>query len=181
VAVVRGLHPVDDGSTARDLVRPVEDDLFSLGTEEALAQGRREALLLPRDVRDFGDEPVDEAALRRAVGVALAVSDAPVRFGWLRDQARRRASLDAIGAEHEPPELLVVLGDGSPGAAAAVQALLVALAAEGLGVHWTAADTAAGVDVPPGLLPLGSVAVGVPAEPLRPFSPDDPAAGLLEW
>jgi coenzyme F420-0:L-glutamate ligase/coenzyme F420-1:gamma-L-glutamate ligase len=181
VAVVRGLHPVDDGSTARDLVRPVEDDLFSLGTEEAVAQGRREALLLPRDVRDFGDDPVDETALRRAVGVALAASAAPVRFGWLRDPARRRAYLDAIGAGHEPPELVVVLGDGSPGDAAAVQALLVALAAEGLGAHWTAADTAAGVDVPRGLQPLGAVAVGVPAEPLQPRSPDDPAAGLLEW
>ncbi|GAA5112190.1 coenzyme F420-0:L-glutamate ligase [Pseudonocardia adelaidensis] len=182
VAVVRGLHPVDDGSTARDLVRPVEEDLFSLGTEEAIAQGRREALLLPRDVHDFGDDPVDEAALRRAVGVALAASAAPVRFAWVRDPARRAAFLDAVGAEDEPPELVVVLGDGSPGEDAAVQAFLVAVAAEGLGARWTATDAVDAVgDVPPGLRPLGVAAVGVPAEPLQPRPPGDPGAGLVEW
>lgn len=181
VAVVRGLHPVDDGSTARDLVRPVEEDLFSLGTEEAIARGRREALLLPRDVRDFGDEPVDEAAVRRAVGAALAASATAVRFGWLRDPARRAAYLDAIGDHDGAPELVVVLGDGSPGEDAAVQAFLVALAAEGLGAHWTATDEAAGLDVPPGRRPLGVVALGVPADPLQPLPPGDPAAGLVEW
>jgi dehydro coenzyme F420 reductase / coenzyme F420-0:L-glutamate ligase / coenzyme F420-1:gamma-L-glutamate ligase len=182
VAVVRGLNPVDDGSTARDLVRPVDEDLFSLGTEEAIAQGRREALLLPRDVREFSGDPVDEAALRRAVGVALAASATPVRFGWVRDPARRAAFLAAIGAEAEAPELVVVLGDGSPGEGAAVQAFLVALAAEGLGAHWTAVGAVeAVVDVPPGLQALGVVAVGVPAEPLQPRSPGDPAAGLVEW
>src|SRR6185437_13320299 len=56
VAVVRGLHPLDDGSTARDLVRPLDEDLFRLGTEEALAQGRREAVLLRRSARAFTDE-----------------------------------------------------------------------------------------------------------------------------
>ena len=59
VAVVRGLIPVDDGSTARDLIRPLPDDLFRLGTEEAIDQGRREAVLLRRSSRDFADEPVD--------------------------------------------------------------------------------------------------------------------------
>ncbi len=39
VAVVRGLAPVDDGSTARDLVRPLDEDLFRLGTDEAIAAG----------------------------------------------------------------------------------------------------------------------------------------------
>jgi coenzyme F420-0:L-glutamate ligase/coenzyme F420-1:gamma-L-glutamate ligase len=46
VAVVRGTAPVDDGSVARDLIRSLDDDLFFLGTEEALATGRREAVLL---------------------------------------------------------------------------------------------------------------------------------------
>ena len=41
VAVVRGLPVGDSGSTARDLVRPVDEDLFRLGTEEAVALGRR--------------------------------------------------------------------------------------------------------------------------------------------
>jgi coenzyme F420-0:L-glutamate ligase/coenzyme F420-1:gamma-L-glutamate ligase len=182
VAVVRGLNPVDDGSTARDLVRPVDEDLFSLGTEEAIAQGRREAVLLRYDTRSFSDEPVDEAAVRRAVGVALAEPAPPIRFGWLRDPARRAAFLEAIGAAGEPPELVVVLGNGSPGDGAAVQSFLVALAAEGLGSYWRAIDAVeAVIDVPPGWQPLGVVAVGVPAAPLQPRSPGDPAAGLVEW
>ncbi|PJE19629.1 MAG: coenzyme F420-0:L-glutamate ligase, partial [Mycobacterium sp.] len=40
VAVVRGLNPVDDGSTARQLVRAGTEDLFWLGTAEAIELGR---------------------------------------------------------------------------------------------------------------------------------------------
>ena len=58
VAVVRGLTLRDDGSTARTLLRPGEEDLFWLGTEEALAMGRSQAQLLRRSVRQFSDEPV---------------------------------------------------------------------------------------------------------------------------
>ncbi|MGH3587400.1 MAG: coenzyme F420-0:L-glutamate ligase, partial [Pseudonocardia sp.] len=64
VAVVRGMHPVDDGSTARDLVRPVDEDMFWLGTDEAIARGRREAVLMRRSTRAFTDVPVVAAALR---------------------------------------------------------------------------------------------------------------------
>jgi coenzyme F420-0:L-glutamate ligase/coenzyme F420-1:gamma-L-glutamate ligase len=102
VAVVRGTAPVDDGSTARELVRPLADDMFRLGTEEALAQGRREAVLLRRSVREFAAVAVDAAAVRRAVGVALTAPaphhSTPFRFGWVRDPARRTALLDALAA-----------------------------------------------------------------------------------
>jgi coenzyme F420-0:L-glutamate ligase / coenzyme F420-1:gamma-L-glutamate ligase len=102
VAVVRGMRPVDDGSTARDLVRPLDEDMFWLGTEEAIAQGRREAVLLRRSTREFTAEPVDEAALRRAVGVALTAPaphhSTPIRFAWVRDRERRTALLDAMAA-----------------------------------------------------------------------------------
>ena len=100
VAVVRGMAPVDDGSTARELVRPLADDMFRLGTEEALAQGRRDAVLMRRSVREFADVAVDPAAVRRAVGVALTAPaphhSTPFRFGWVRDPARRAALLDAM-------------------------------------------------------------------------------------
>jgi coenzyme F420-0:L-glutamate ligase/coenzyme F420-1:gamma-L-glutamate ligase len=100
VAVVRGMSIVDDGSTARDLVRPADEDLFRLGTAEAIAQGRREAVLLRRSVRDFAEAPVDPEAMRRAVGVALTAPaphhTKPVRFLWLRDAALRTRLLDAM-------------------------------------------------------------------------------------
>ena len=99
VAVVRGLRPTDDGSAARDLVRPLDDDLFRLGTEEALAQGRREAVLLRRSRSARSPTtPVDLAALRRAVGVALTAPaphhSTPFRFVVVRE--RRTALLDAM-------------------------------------------------------------------------------------
>lgn len=47
VAVVRGLAPdgklPDDGLGSRELVRPAHEDLFRLGTEEAIALGREDA------------------------------------------------------------------------------------------------------------------------------------------
>lgn len=100
VAVLRGLPVTDDGSTARDLVRPVEEDLFRLGTNEAIAQGRREAVLLRRSVREFGDRPVDPELIRRSIGTALTAPaphhTRPVRFGWLRTHSRRVELLDAM-------------------------------------------------------------------------------------
>ena len=44
VAVVRGLSPADDGRGARPLVRPDAEDLFRLGTAEAVEAGRLAAL-----------------------------------------------------------------------------------------------------------------------------------------
>ena len=187
VAVVRGLNPVDDGSTARDLVRPVDEDLFWLGTDEAIARGRREAGLLRHDVGEFTDQPVDEAAVRRAAGVALAVAPT-IRFAWLRGRDRRSALLDE--RLRRAPELVLAFsadgdGDDPMTAGAAVQSFLVALAAEGLGSHWTASidpDVVRGfVDVPPGWRLRGAVGVGVPAEPPGPSAPGDPATGLVEW
>ncbi|UPW05445.1 coenzyme F420-0:L-glutamate ligase [Rhodococcus pyridinivorans] len=100
VAVVRGLGLPDDGSTARALIRSGEDDLFWLGTEEALERGRREALLLRRSVRQFASEPVDPEDLREAVAEALTAPaphhTRPVRFVWVRTEQVRRRLLDRM-------------------------------------------------------------------------------------
>lgn len=100
VAVVRGLSLTDDGSTAQQLLRGGEDDLFWLGTTEALELGRRQALLMRRSIRQFTDLPVDPAMMEEAVAEALTAPaphhTKPVRFVWLADQSRRRELLDQM-------------------------------------------------------------------------------------
>ena len=100
VAVVRGLQLHDDGSSARTLVRAGEEDLFWLGTEEAIALGRSQAQLLRRSVRQFSDEPVDPAVIEAAVAEALTAPaphhTRPVRFVWVQDSEARLALLDAM-------------------------------------------------------------------------------------
>ncbi|HEV3361637.1 MAG TPA: coenzyme F420-0:L-glutamate ligase [Pseudonocardiaceae bacterium] len=238
-AVVRGLSVVDDGSTARDLLRPGNEDLFAIGTAEAIAQGtregRREAVLLRRSIRSFSAEQVDPDTLRRAIAVGLTAPAPhhthPVRFVWVRNRPLRAKLLDAMraawradlrgdGWSEERIDRRVARGEILYGAAelvlpfrvpdgaheypderrgtaeaamftvaagAAVQGLLVALAAEGLGSCWVsstlfAADVVRGVlDLPADWSPLGAVAVGHPADgPLAPREPRGDGEFLVE-
>lgn len=100
VAVVRGLALPDDGSTAARLLRGGEDDLFWLGTNEAIDLGRRQAQLLRRSVRRFAARPVEPELIQDAVAEALTAPaphhTRPARFVWLEDRQRRRALLDAM-------------------------------------------------------------------------------------
>lgn len=233
VAVVRGLRHGDDDSTAADLIRPAAEDMFRLGTAEAIAQGRGEAVLLRRSVRAFRADPVDPEALRRAVGVALTAPaphhSRPIRFVWLADPLTRRRLVDAMAQAwrddlrhdgftddwierrirrgdllRDAPEVLVpcLVLDGAHSypdarrqaaeegmftvaAGAAVQALLVALATEGLGSCWIGSTlfcpdlVRTELALPPGWQPLGAVAVGHPEQPLVPRSARDPDDGLV--
>jgi coenzyme F420-0:L-glutamate ligase/coenzyme F420-1:gamma-L-glutamate ligase len=234
VAVIRGLEIGRNPGMARDLIRPVDEDLFRLGTEEAIDQGHREAVLLRRSVRTFDDTPVDEAALRRAVGAALTAPAPhhthPVRFVHLADRARRARLLDAMkakwredlrgdGLSDERIERRVRRGDLLYGATeivlpfmvldgahsypdtvragaertmftiaagAAVQGLLVALAAEGIGSCWVSSTifcpdvVRSTLDLPDDWAPLGAVAVGHAADgPPFPRVPADPGDYLV--
>ncbi|HEX6352494.1 coenzyme F420-0:L-glutamate ligase [Actinophytocola sp.] len=172
VAVVRGLTIGGPEATARELVRPVEEDLFRLGTEEAIAQGRREAVRLRRPVRSFTDEPVAEESLRRAV----AATD--LGCAHLADRARRKRLLDELRDDvlYQAPEILLtftVRPVAPVEAGGAMRDLQVALAAEGLGSYWVPAALAV-PDLPADWEPLGVVAVGHPADgPLTPRPEND--------
>ncbi|MBS1696541.1 MAG: coenzyme F420-0:L-glutamate ligase [Actinobacteria bacterium] len=233
VAVVRGLPLRDNGSNAHDLVRAGEDDLFWLGTEEALALGRRQAQLLRRSVRRFSAEPVPPEIVEDAVAEALTAPaphhTRPVRFVWVQDAAVRAALLDRMkqkwrsdlagdgrSAEavekrvargdilYAAPELVIpfMVPDGAhsyPDAdrtaaertmftvavGAAVQGLLVALAARGVGSCWIGSTifapdlVRAELDLPPDWEPLGAIAIGYAEQPAGPRDPVAPDNTLL--
>ena len=111
-AVVRGLTVHDDGSNGRTLVRSGQDDLFWLGTAEAIELGRHQAQLLRRSVRTFDPAEVPPALIEAAVAEALTAPaphhTRPVRFVWVRDRPTRVRLLEAMRARWEAD----LIGDG---------------------------------------------------------------------
>ena len=108
VAVVRGLAYDDDrsGAGVRAMVRPADEDMFRLGTDEALSQGAGDPALLVesrRSIRDFRPERVDPARLQRALAAAVTAPaphhTTPWRFVLVDTDEARTALLTAMRSQ----------------------------------------------------------------------------------
>ncbi|HET9893603.1 MAG TPA: coenzyme F420-0:L-glutamate ligase [Streptosporangiaceae bacterium] len=93
VAIVRGLADLvtsDAGPGAAALVRPAAEDMFRLGAADVLGERRT--------IRDFSDQPVDQAAVRRAIEAAFTAPaphhSQPWRFAVVESAAARQRLLD---------------------------------------------------------------------------------------
>ncbi len=107
LAVVRGLahHLTTESVGARDVVRPLDEDLFWLGTAEALAEGAKGAVSRRRTIRHFTDQPVARDVIDRAIEDAVLAPaphhSEPFRFIVLRsdheyETEQRSRLLDAM-------------------------------------------------------------------------------------
>lgn len=217
VAVVRGMQAWtcdEDGPGARTLIRSGSEDLFWLGTAEAMEVGAQTAIEKRRTVRSFSQTAVENSLIEAAVAQAIT-SPAPHHtqpWRFLRiDTHKRLGLLDAMRAQWErdlreldgysdesiakrlargdllrsAPVLLmpfVTLDNAHTypderrtsserdmfiaAGGAAVQSLLVALAAHGLGSAWISSSmfcadvVREALSLPATWQPLGAVAVG---------------------
>jgi coenzyme F420-0:L-glutamate ligase/coenzyme F420-1:gamma-L-glutamate ligase len=233
VAVIRGLaHLVGDfGQTAANLVRDESDDLFSLGTNEAMSAGALNAPSGRRTVREFDSAPVgqDEFDQLMTEAVAAAITapaphhTKPWRFVLVRDDTKPKllaamekkwredlSQLDGLGQAaidkrvkrgevlHRAPKLVVpclVRGGQhdypdtrraqaerdmfTMSAGAAIENLLIYLAARGWGTAWVSSaifcpdEVVATLNLDRDWEPLGVIAIGKPKTPNspRPLSP----------
>ncbi|MFC2078027.1 nitroreductase family protein [Candidatus Bipolaricaulota bacterium] len=147
-----------------------------------------EAILTRRSIRSFRDEPVPEELIETLLRAAMAAPSAGNQQPWQFVVVRDRAVLDRIPTAHphaqmatEAPLAIVVCGDTAlekhkgfwiQDCSAAVENLLVAAHASGLGAVWCGVypseERVAGVRellaIPEHVVPLALLVMGHPNE-----------------
>lgn len=109
IAVIRGASgwvTPDDGPGALALIRPDHEDMFSLGTREAMEHGAQQAVLQRRTMRTFEDSEVPRDVIERSIAAAITAPaphhTQPWRFLIMErgvDDQRRTNLLDAMSKQ----------------------------------------------------------------------------------
>ena len=109
-ALIRGLERFvteEHGPGAGAIIRPKEEDLFSLGTAESIELGKQQAVSDRRTVRNFTDAPVPQSVIETAIEAAVTAPaphhSNPWRFLVLhandqQQHEQRNSLLDAMAA-----------------------------------------------------------------------------------
>ena len=153
-----------------------------------------EAILGRRSIRKYTDKPVSENLLRELLTAAMAAPSAGNQQPWQFIVIDERRILDAItefhpyaGALKQAPVAIAVCGDIArqkwegfwvQDCSAAIENLLVAAHAKGLGTVWLGVhpvgDRSSGLrkllKLPETIIPLAVIALGYPAEHKEPVN-----------
>ena len=95
VAIVRNSQAVTEehGAGAGQIVRPLNEDLFERGSEQARQMGQQEAVSLRRTVRSWSDRPVKHELISQCVAAAITAPaphhSTPWRFIHVTSQQTR--------------------------------------------------------------------------------------------
>jgi len=160
VAVVGGLgHLVtgSHGTGALALIRPPDEDMFRLGTADAV----RAAVAFRGETTEFVARPVPAELIDSAIADAGTDSAGFIRIGPAdRPEVPTLVVACVRGATREVPDLLAV--------GAAIADLQFLLAADEIGSSWRPLDparTPALDALPTGWEPVGLLAIGYPIQP----------------
>jgi coenzyme F420-0:L-glutamate ligase/coenzyme F420-1:gamma-L-glutamate ligase len=107
-ALIRGLEhlvTMDHGPGAQAIIRPTEEDLFSLGTAESIALGKQQAVSARRTVKSFQQQQVPDLIVEKAIEAAATAPaphhSTPWRFlvlnsGDEQQHSKRNSLLDVM-------------------------------------------------------------------------------------